>query len=136
MITYEYECTECKANFDVQQSIKDDAFTWCPECEAEGLRRVLHLPLHVHVLGTTNATLGSLADRNARNMSADAMRHYQDKRKTKKTINRTPEALRPKSIPGQPTEDQTWIKKARPKTHDQVASMTPTQVKKYVETGD
>ena len=31
MPTYEYECAKCKKNFDVYQSMKDDAFTQCPK---------------------------------------------------------------------------------------------------------
>jgi putative FmdB family regulatory protein len=31
MPTYEYPCEKCKKNFDVFQSMKDDAFTICPE---------------------------------------------------------------------------------------------------------
>jgi len=137
MITYEYECTECGTNFNVQQSIKDDAFTWCPECEAEGLRRVLHPPIHVIVTGTDNVTLGSLADRNTRNMSADEMRAAQEKYKTKKTINRIPEEHRPASASTPSLGEQPeWIKKPRTKDNEQVTKMTPDQVKKYVATGE
>lgn len=31
MPTYEYECDKCKKNFDLYQSMKDDALTTCPE---------------------------------------------------------------------------------------------------------
>jgi putative FmdB family regulatory protein len=31
MPTYEYECTRCKKDFEIFQSMKDDALTVCPE---------------------------------------------------------------------------------------------------------
>jgi putative FmdB family regulatory protein len=31
MPTYEYECEKCRKTFEVFQSMKDDAFTICPE---------------------------------------------------------------------------------------------------------
>ena len=31
MPTYDYECKKCKRTFEVFQSMKDDAFTMCPE---------------------------------------------------------------------------------------------------------
>ncbi len=31
MPTYEYECTKCKKNFEIVQSMKDNAFTVCPK---------------------------------------------------------------------------------------------------------
>ena len=33
MPTYSYKCTKCAHEFDVQQSITDDAIASCPECE-------------------------------------------------------------------------------------------------------
>ncbi len=31
MPTYEYECAKCKKDFEIFQSMKDDALTTCPE---------------------------------------------------------------------------------------------------------
>jgi hypothetical protein len=33
MPTYSYKCTVCSHEFDVQQSISDEALTACPECK-------------------------------------------------------------------------------------------------------
>lgn len=33
MPTYEYHCTKCGKNFEVFQSMKDDAFKTCPEAQ-------------------------------------------------------------------------------------------------------
>ncbi len=35
MPTYSYKCTKCAHEFDVQQSITDDAIASCPECEGK-----------------------------------------------------------------------------------------------------
>jgi len=35
MPTYSYKCTKCAHEFDVQQSITDDAIATCPECEGK-----------------------------------------------------------------------------------------------------
>lgn len=43
MPTYEYRCSACEHQFEIVQSIKDDALTACPECGGE-LRKVFGLP--------------------------------------------------------------------------------------------
>jgi putative FmdB family regulatory protein len=35
MPTYSYKCTKCAHEFDVQQSITDDAIASCPECKGK-----------------------------------------------------------------------------------------------------
>jgi putative FmdB family regulatory protein len=35
MPTYSYKCTKCAHQFDVQQSITDDAIAPCPKCKGE-----------------------------------------------------------------------------------------------------
>jgi putative FmdB family regulatory protein len=35
MPTYSYKCTKCAHEFDVQQSITDDAIATCPECKGK-----------------------------------------------------------------------------------------------------
>jgi putative FmdB family regulatory protein len=41
MPTYEYECKACKHEFEIFQSMKDDALTKCPECGKDKLRRLI-----------------------------------------------------------------------------------------------
>jgi putative FmdB family regulatory protein len=43
MPTYEYRCSACQHQFEIVQSIKDDALTTCPEC-CGSLRKVFGLP--------------------------------------------------------------------------------------------
>jgi putative FmdB family regulatory protein len=40
MPTYQYECNSCKHQFEVFQSIKDEALKVCPECGME-VRRLI-----------------------------------------------------------------------------------------------
>jgi putative FmdB family regulatory protein len=41
MPTYDYLCDDCGHQFEAFQSMKDDALTTCPECEAPALRRLI-----------------------------------------------------------------------------------------------
>lgn len=136
MITYEYECTNCDVNFDVMQSIKDDAYTVCPKCNKDTIHRILHSPLHIQIKGEPT-TIGQLAERNAKNMSKEQMDKVQAIWKTKKTINRVPEEYRPKSLPNTKIQDiPKWLEESRTKSTKDVIRMTPEQTKKYVQTGE
>jgi hypothetical protein len=118
------------------QSIKDDAFTVCPDCGKPELFRVLHAPLHIQIVGEPT-TLGQLAERNAKKMSAEEMKLAGSKFKTQKTISRIPDSERPASLPNEPAkESPEWIEKPRTKTHKQVSQMTPEQTKRYVQNGE
>jgi putative FmdB family regulatory protein len=41
MPTYDYACKQCGHRFEAFQSMKDDALTICPACEAEALQRMI-----------------------------------------------------------------------------------------------
>ena len=41
MPTYEYECKSCEHHFEIEQSIKDDPLTMCPNCHEDFLRRLI-----------------------------------------------------------------------------------------------
>ena len=41
MPTYEYECRSCGHEFEIFQSMSDDALTDCPECRRSDLRRLI-----------------------------------------------------------------------------------------------
>ena len=41
MPTYEYECKECKYEFEIFQSMKDDSLKKCPECGENKLVRLI-----------------------------------------------------------------------------------------------
>ncbi len=43
MPMYHYRCSNCGAEMEVQQRITEDALTFCPNCETDGLKRVIGL---------------------------------------------------------------------------------------------
>lgn len=50
MPIYEYRCTDCGHQFEVNQRMSDDALTECPVCQGE-LQKVLFAPA-IHFKGT------------------------------------------------------------------------------------
>jgi len=40
-MTYEYECDECKHQWEMQQTIKEDAEKFCPNCKKETAKRLI-----------------------------------------------------------------------------------------------
>lgn len=64
---YDYECDKCGHTMqDVYQSIKDDAFTQCPQCLKHSLNRIIHGGVYVTVKDVK--TIGQLADKNWNNL--------------------------------------------------------------------
>jgi putative FmdB family regulatory protein len=136
MITYVYECTNCGSNIEIQQSIKDDALVLCPECNTNSLRRVIFNPMYVRVIQEPT-TLGQIAERNAKSMSRDEKSLRLEDDKTKKTINRIPEDMRPKTVePKDSGPLPDWMEKPRTKTHTEINKLSPENVERYVYTGD
>lgn len=43
MPMYHYRCSNCSAEMEVQQRISEAALTFCPNCETDGLKRVIGL---------------------------------------------------------------------------------------------
>jgi hypothetical protein len=118
------------------QSIKDDAYTVCPNCARDTIHRVLHAPIHIQIIGEPT-TIGQLAERNAKHMSKEQMDKAQGAWATQKTINRTPEEFRPETLPNAPTQETPeWVEQSRTKTNKEVTRMTPEQTKKYVQSGE
>ncbi len=40
-MTYEYTCTSCNHEWEAEQSIKDDALKFCPNCSRETAKRLI-----------------------------------------------------------------------------------------------
>ncbi len=85
---YDYQCTKCNHVMeDVQQSIKDDALTKCPECNEESLERVITGGLYGHVYQEPT-TIGQQCDKNWKNKGhyerSNAMQKQDDKAREKK----------------------------------------------------
>ena len=63
---FDYLCANCKHEFEIEQRISDDILKLCPECQTEGLERViLEAPL---VFDMTPKTVGTLCERNTKEM--------------------------------------------------------------------
>lgn len=43
MPMYHYRCANCGAEMEIQQRISEPALTLCPNCETDGLKRVIGL---------------------------------------------------------------------------------------------
>lgn len=132
MPLYDYECRNCKDKTEVYQGMSEDPLTKCEKCGGE-IRRIINT-CHGFVVGKT---LGSLADKNTSSMSDEERRKKMEEFKTKKTINRIPEHLRPKTVEEPPPRKlQDWEKKARTKDTKEVAKMSDERLKKYINTGE
>jgi putative FmdB family regulatory protein len=64
MITYEYECTNCKDVFEARQSIKDKPLVKCEKCGKKTLLRVIYPPSNL--IDKTPRTVGTLAEQNSK----------------------------------------------------------------------
>lgn len=40
-MTYEYMCTECKHEWELEQRITEDAVTKCPKCKKKAAKRLI-----------------------------------------------------------------------------------------------
>lgn len=41
MPVYEYICTSCEYNWEINQGVNDEKLTKCPECEKESAKRLI-----------------------------------------------------------------------------------------------
>lgn len=112
MPLYEYECRDCKYNFEVVESIFIDSKTTCPSCNAESLFRVVFCNTFA-IKGNIN-TIGQLADKNWKKMGT-----YEKESKMQKD-----------KIP------ETIAKRERKANIDRISKMTPEQKNKYIREGD
>ncbi|HHB92787.1 MAG TPA: zinc ribbon domain-containing protein [Thioploca sp.] len=51
MPIYEYACTECEHKFEVIQKMSDEPLVKCPECEKDGLKKLVSAAAF-HLKGT------------------------------------------------------------------------------------
>lgn len=107
MPTYQYECSNCKHEFEQYQSIHDDPLLRCPRCNTHSLFRVITGGLYVNVRKSdSDITIGHLADRNRSRFSEDQKEHLENKH--------TPPGCKPfpKTF-GLPKEARKMAKKAK-----------------------
>lgn len=139
MITYEYECQDCKYVFEHQQSIKDTTrLKECPKCHKETLERLIGNGLMV--IDKTPKTLGTLAEKNARKMGTYKKEKKQKEIEENSNLARkraVEEGMKLKGLTAVDTSKikKPWYKKAGSPTTDKLTKLTPKQAKDYVEKG-
>ena len=139
-VLYEYICDKCGCNFEIVQSMKDDALVECPDCNSPSLRRVFFPPIiSVHKSETDpDMTLGHLADRNRSRMSEDekaAITKVQEKRQGKvKSEKDLPRGMT--RIERSPASDSPFVDNPLcPATRQEIQKMDSKQKDKYIKTG-
>jgi putative FmdB family regulatory protein len=122
MPTYVFRCEECEHELEVEQSIKKPTPNRkkCPECGKNKLERLLFAPHVYNKPGDDSITLGLLSDRNAERLSSDQ----------KEAIDKKNGVKRKK----QPSKKNFWDTSS--KDMKKISEMTPSQQKKYIETGE
>ena len=112
MPIYEYVCNYCGLQFEINQSIKENAQKKCPDCNKLGLERLLFSP-SVFVKGEPS-TIGQLADRNSKKIGKDTIQER--------------EAI---------YAEKTGLKKNKEKKelHQRINKMTASQKRRFIEDG-
>lgn len=112
MPLYEYECRNCKYNFEVRESIFSENQTLCLECNTESLFRVVSCNLF-SIKGEVK-TIAQLADKNWKKMGI-----YE--RESRMESDKIPEVV---------------AKRERKAKIDKISNMTVEQKNKYIMEGD
>lgn len=111
MPVYHYRCNYCEHEYETFHSIKEDIRTTCEICKNRTLQVVLDgAPV---IINKEIKTIGQLAEANAKKMGRYALEERMAQDKVKEKI-----------------QSQEKMKEAR-----KIASMTPEQKTKYIETG-
>lgn len=137
MLTYEYECQECKYNFETRQSIKDKPLVECPQCKSQTLERIIGSD--IIFIDKTPRTLGTLAEKNTRKMGS-----YEKDKKQKETEDRSnlarkravEEGMKLKGLTPIDTSKikKPWYSKNAPPT-SKLQKLNNKQKKDYIEKG-
>jgi putative FmdB family regulatory protein len=87
MPAYDYKCQNTTCNFEMEaiQRMSDEVLTKCPKCGCSSLIRFISVPYFM-IHGGTSATLGSLADKNSKNMSQEQKEGFSTRKKKPKVI--------------------------------------------------
>lgn len=117
MINYEYECTECGHNFEIEQSIKAKVKRKCPECKKNALERLISGGNGAFFKGNIT-TLGQQAEHNYKK---NKTRIDEDEAKKKELA---------------PKEEKPWWGGTDRKLRNKLNKMNKDQKKKYIMEGD
>ena len=122
MPTYVFICEECEFELEVEQSIKKPTPNRkkCPNCKKNKLNRILFAPHVYNKPGDDKISVGLLSDRNASRFSEDQKKAIDEKNGVKRESKNT--------------KKNFW--ETSDKNLKDISSMTPSQKKKYIETGE
>jgi len=141
MITYEYECEECKHNFDTQQSIKEKPLVKCPNCLKDSLQRVIHVGIAFVKEGITDkTTLGKLAEVNTAKMGTyEKQEKREEQRQAKIAAKEALQQEKAAKAGANPIDvrKQPFYKKINPNPAGptKINKMTAAEKERYVKEG-
>ena len=117
MPVYEYECQnqDCQFGFEIEQSIKDEAYIKCPACKKRKLERLL-FPVAGFVRKDPT-TLGQQAERNMKKMGKEGLASARRKlekeqeQSRQESLQRLEKSLPPGAKITQKAEHKPWYGK-------------------------
>lgn len=127
MLEYDYECTNCEAEFTVEQRVSDKPKKKCPLCNKVTLQRIItSAPLGF--VKQDAKTLGQLAERNEKKFGKDEVKERralqeEDRKRAIELKNQRAEARLPKGM------------SIRKPGKSKIAEL-PSHIKTAVNTGD
>jgi len=130
MPCYQYRCTKCEQKTDeVFQGINDPPLTLCLHCNTDTLVRVI-FPVFGFVRGSSNQTLGSLAEQNTKRLSDSQKAKIMEREKL-------PERPLPRGMTKaeKPTEKESPFSDAGSATPRQIKKMSKDKKLDYIMTG-
>jgi len=141
MISYEYECENCKHNFETKQSIKEKPHKTCPECNQETLQRVITPGIVFVKEGLTDkTTLGKMAEINTKKMGRyEKQEKREEQRQAKIAAKEALQQQKAAQVGSNPIDvrKQPFYKKLNknPAGPAKINKMTPRQKQDYIDTG-
>ena len=128
---YEYLCSNCNYNFEITQSIHDEALNVCDQCFHVTLNRVIHAP---YIINHTNPqNMVSLAERNTKKMGKYELESKREADKPNKKDLLSKKLPKGASIVKRGKPKTPWW---RPSTNKPVNLKTIKNTRKYIETGN
>jgi putative FmdB family regulatory protein len=141
MVNYHYVCNleSCQHQFQVRQSIKEDALVECPNCHNKTIQRVIHLT-PVFILGDSN-TVGADAERNKKRLGVygtEDLEHYQaEQRELAKEVARQKLAAQlPEGATLTPKQPEKVFWRDSPSPNIALANLNAEQAQKFIFEGE
>ena len=132
MMLYDYECEECGHEMkDVQQSIKDDAFTKCPECKKDALISIIYGGTYASIKKEPT-TIGQLAERRFE----EGVPTMPDGRPIQKIEWKKTDMVERAEKRSHEKKERRDKNEAKRQKLNKINKMTPEQKRNYIKNGD